>query len=207
MVAIPIGPVGLLLIQRSLKIGSLAGLASGLGAALADGLFGLLAALGLAALIDQLEAYRHFIRPLGSIVLMIVGIYFQFQEPPSLEAEEVLSVRYLHHYLWDSLSTFFLTLLNPMTIIAFAALFAGSDLIPEDPKKIQFAEVALGVFSGSLLWWTLLVVMARPLKRALSPLRIHRILQGIGGVLIGLAVLSLAPRLATVLDRIRALLT
>jgi threonine/homoserine/homoserine lactone efflux protein len=207
MVAIPVGPVGLLIIQRSLKVGSLAGVASGLGAALADGLFGFLAAVGLATLIGELEASRQFVRPLGSLVLMVVGVYFFFQKPPPLETEEVLSVRYLHHYLWDLLSTFFLTLLNPLTIIAFAALFIGSDLIPEDPRKIQYLEVAGGIFSGSLLWWLLLVFLASPVKKALSSKVVHRIFQGIGLTLFGLALLSFIPRLGTMIDKLRLLMS
>lgn len=204
MVAIPVGPVALLIVQRSLTIGHLAGLASSFGAALADGLFGLLAALGLAVLFGELEAYRHFLRPGGSLVLLIVGIYFYFRKPPRLVTEEVLSTRYLHHYLWDSLSTFFLTLMNPITIIAFAALFVGSDLIPEEPHRIHYAEVALGVLFGSLLWWLLLVVLAQPVKRWLKPLVVHRVFQVIGCILVGLAALSFVPRIGTVIDRLRA---
>lgn len=206
MVAIPIGPVGFLIIQRSIKVGSLAGVASGLGAALADGLFGFLAAIGLAALIGALEFSRHLVRPLGSLVLMIVGIYFFFQKPPPLETEEVLATRYLHRYLWDLLSSFLLTLLNPMTIIAFAALFVGSDLIPEDPRKIQYLEIAAGIFTGSLLWWLALVILARPVKKMLSSLVVHRIFQGIGLALFSLALISFIPRLGTVIDKVRDLI-
>jgi threonine/homoserine/homoserine lactone efflux protein len=204
MVAIPIGPVGFLIIQRSLKIGSLAGIASSLGAALADGLFGLLAAMGLVALIGEMDQSRHLIRPLGSLILLIVGVYFFFQKPPPLEAEEVLSNRYLHHYLWDLLSTFFLTLLNPITIIAFAALFVGSDLIPEDPGKIQYLEISTGILIGSLFWWLLLVFLARPVKKMLSSLLVHRIFQGIGVVLMSLAMISFIPRLGTLIDKFRS---
>lgn len=205
MVAIPVGPVALLIIQRSIKVGSLAGFASGLGAALADGLFGLLAAIGLVTLFGGLEESRPFVRPLGSLVLMLVGVYFFFQKPPSLEAEEILSPRYLHHYLWDLISSFILTLMNPTTIVAFAALFAGSDLIPEDVGKIQYLEVATGVLIGSLLWWLLLVVLARPLKRRLSPLMEHRILQVVGMVLMSLALVSFLPRVGSVIDKLRVL--
>ena len=63
MVAIPVGPVGLLVIQRSLSIGHIAGIATGLGAALADALLGFLAALGMVKLIGELDAGRHFLRP------------------------------------------------------------------------------------------------------------------------------------------------
>ncbi len=202
MVAIPVGPVGLLIIQRSIAVGFLRGFMSGLGAALADGLFGFLAALGLVALVEQLEASRHIIRPFGSLILLLVGIYFYFHKPKRLETDEVLTSRYLHQHIWDLLSTFFLTLMNPLTVIAFAALFAGSDLIPEDPKKIQYVEIALGVFTGSLAWWLLLVVAATPLKKRLSIIVEKRIHQVIGLVLATLAVLSFVPRFSSVMGKV-----
>lgn len=194
MIAIPVGPVALLIIQRTLSVGPLRGLMSGLGAAVADGLFGLLAALGLAALIEQLEQTRGFVRPLGSLILISVGLFFFFRKPPALEPKEVLSSTYLRHYLWDVVSTFFLTLTNPLTIIAFAAIFAGSDLIPEDPRKIQYVGVAAGIFTGSMSWWMILVLLAHPVKRHLSSQVVHRVFQGVGLVLITLAVVSFVPR-------------
>ncbi len=207
MVAIPVGPVAFLILQRSLSVGQLAGIASGLGAALADALLGLLAALGLVALLEQLESYHHFLRPVGSIVLLIVGVYFYFRKPPHLETAEVLSQRFLHHYLWDALSVFFVTLLNPLTIIAFTALFVGSDLIPEERRHIQYVEIALGVFSGSFFWWTTMACLAQSVKKRLSPLFVHRLFQGIGVVLISLALFSLLPRLTMVIERFKGFLS
>ena len=206
MVAIPVGPVGILLIQRSISVGSLAGIFTGLGAALADAVFGYLAALGLVALVAQLEVGKHFWRPLGSLALIIVAAYFIFQKPPKLEAEEVLTGGYQRRYWWDLVSAFFLTLLNPTTIIAFAALFAGSDLIPEDPRRIQYIEIALGILGGSMAWWLLLVSIARPVKKKMSPHKVHLVMQAIGGVLLTLALLSLIPRVGGVVDKIRVLI-
>lgn len=206
MVAIPVGPVAVLLVQRSLSVGSLAGLFTGLGAALADAFFGYMAALGLVALVEQLEVGSVFWRPLGSLALIIVALHFIFQKPPKLEAEEVLSRGYQRRYWWDLVSSFFLTLINPTTIIAFAALFAGSDLIPEDPKRIQYFEIAAGIFSGSLIWWIILVAIAKPVKRMMSPEKVHRMMQAIGGVLISLALLSLVPRVGDVIDKVQRLI-
>jgi len=206
MVAIPVGPVGLLLVQRSIKINHIAGAATGLGAALADAVFGFLAALGLVTLIGELEAGRHFMRPLGSLALMIVGIHFYFQKPPALEAKEVLAVPYQRRYWWDIISAFFLTLLNPTTIIAFAALFAGSDLIPEDPSEIQYFEISAGIFTGSLVWWMFLVAIAEPVKRKLNPHSVHRFLQVLGVVLVVLALITFIPRLGPMIDNVRKLI-
>lgn len=206
MVAIPIGPVGLLIIQRSIKLGSPRGIISGLGAALADGLFGFLAAAGLAALIGQMESMRPLFRPLGSLVLMIVGIYFFFQKPRPLETREVLSTSYLHYYLWDLLSTFLLTLMNPATVIAFAALFAGSELISIESTRMEYLEITVGVFAGSFLWWLILVIAAKPLKTRLSVQVEHRIHQVVGSVLMVLAIVSFATRAGTAIDKLEALM-
>lgn len=206
MVAIPVGPVGLLLVQRSLSIGPLAGIATGIGAALADSLFGMLAALGLVKLINQLDAGRHLIAPLGSLALLVVGIHFYFQKPPVLEAKEVLTGPYQRRYWWDAISSFFLTLLNPTTIIAFAALFAGSGLIPEDPRKIQYFEIAAGIGAGSFVWWMILVAIAEPVKRRLNPKSVHRFLQGLGIVLVVLALVTFIPRIGHVIGKVKELI-
>ncbi len=207
VVVIPVGPVALLVMQRSLNVGYLRGLASGLGAAMADGLYGLLAAIGLATLIQNLELSRHFLRPLGSLALVIIGIYFIFRKKLPIKTEEVLSSQYLRDYLWDIVSAFFLTLLNPMTIIAFAALFVGSDLIPEDPKQIDYLVVGSGVFGGSLSWWTLMAGAAQSLRRRISAGLIHHILQVIGMILIVLALVSFIPRIGTLIDKIGLLMS
>ena len=202
LVAFPVGPVAILILQRSIQVGWVAGLASGIGAALADALFGLLAGLGLSALLEQYRDSHHFVGGIGGIALILVGLKLFFQKPPKLETEEVLSERYLRHYLWDALSVFLLTLTNPMTIIAFGALFAGSDLIPLDPRKIDYLTITFGVFSGSFLWWAFWVALAQPIRRRLSLERIHRILQGIGLVLICLGGFSIVPRWRTLIDKL-----
>lgn len=206
MVAIPVGPVGLLIIQRSITMGYVRGLFSGLGAALADGVFGFLAAIGLVTLIENYAGSKHFIRPLGGLVLAIVGIVFILKKKREVKAEEVLTANFANRYIWDLLSTFFLTLMNPMTIIAFGALFAGADLIPVDVRKIQYLEISLGVFTGSLLWWMLLVVLATPLKNKMSATVEQRIQQVIGGILLTLAIFSVVPRFSSFIDRVQHLL-
>lgn len=203
MVAIPVGPVGLLLIQRSLSIGHLAGLFTGLGAALADGLFGFLAAVGLVALLGELDSSRHFLRPLGSLALMIVGVHFFFQKPPKLAAHEVLTGRFQKRFWWDAISGFFLTLMNPTTIIAFVVIFAGSDLIPENPGRESYLEIAGGIFIGSLVWWSILVGIAEPVKRRLNPHSVHRFLQVLGVALVVLALFTFLPRVGTVIENVR----
>jgi len=202
LVAVPVGPIAFLILQRSLQIGWGAGFMSGVGAAAADALFALVVSLGLSVLLEQLRDSRHLVGGLGSIALILVGLKFIFQKPPALETEEVLSERYLHHYLWDAGSVFLLTLTNPMTVIAFAALFAGSNLIPLDPRRIDYVVISSGVLLGSFLWWVVLVFLAQPIRRNLSAVRIHQALEVIGIILVILGAVQLNPRVGLLIDKI-----
>lgn len=192
IVALPVGPVAILILQRSLSLGTLAGIASGLGASTADALFAWFASMGLVALTTGVQTGHFWIRPVGGLVVIILGIHFYFKKPPPLKTDEVLTPRYLHHYTWDAFSTFLLTLTNPMTVFAFAALFTGSNLIPIDPRKIFFFEISAGIFCGSLTWWSLLTTLSNPIKRFISPQKIHRVMQGLALLLIGLGSFTIA---------------
>ena len=191
IIAIPVGPIAILIFKRSLGIGYLAGLASGIGAALADALFALMASIGVLALTGWIEESIVWFRPIGGIFLIFLGIHFFFKKSPALQTDEVLTPRYLHHYPWEVVSTFLLTLTNPLTIFAFVALFTGVHLIPLSPTKVHHFEVTLGVFCGSLLWWCLIVLLSHPIKRVISPQRIHHLMQVLAVVLIALGVMAI----------------
>lgn len=201
LVAFPVGPIAALILQRSLQVGFWAGFASGIGAAFADALFAFLAGLGLSALVQEVSVSHQWIRVIGALVLVILGLRLFFQKPPSLQTDEILSDRYLHHYLWDALSVFLLTLTNPMTIIAFGALFAGSHLIPFEARELDFIVVTSGVWAGSFIWWLALTFLAQPIKKGLSARRLHRLLQAIGVLLIGLGIVSGGPLVGSLIDK------
>jgi threonine/homoserine/homoserine lactone efflux protein len=188
IVAIPVGPIAILIFRRSIDVGYRAGVASGIGAALADGLFAFLATLGVAVLAEGIEEAIVWVRPIGGVILIILGAHFFFKKSPQLKTEEVLTERYLHHYTWDAFSTFLLTLTNPMTVLAFAALFAGISLIPEDPRNILYLEITMGVFFGSLLWWLMIVLLSHQIKQVISAHTIHRLMQILALILVGLGI-------------------
>ncbi len=201
MLAIPIGPIAMLILQRSLQVGWLAGLSSGLGAAGADAILAFLAALGLSALMENLTLSRHLIRPIGALLLIGMGLSFIFRSPPKLEPKEVLATRYLQHYLWDALTSFLLTIMNPLTLMAYAAVLTGTNLIPLETKKMHYAAISSGFFFGSLTWWTLLVFLAEQIRPLFSPKVLHKIFVGLGIVLIALACFSVSGRLAPLIEK------
>lgn len=153
-IAAPVGPIGLLCIRRTLSDGRLAGLVTGLGAASADAVYGALAALGLTAITTWLVSSRSWLGAVGGAVLIIIGIRAFMARPPEQGTEPD---RASLAGMW--VATFGLTLTNPMTILSFAAVFAGLGLGAVGGTGRQAAPAAMmigGVFSGSALWWLLL---------------------------------------------------
>jgi threonine/homoserine/homoserine lactone efflux protein len=149
-IAAPVGPIGVLCIRRSLAGGSLVGLVTGLGAASADALYGCIAGFGLTAISRFLIGQEFWLSLLGGGFLSYLGIRTFGSRPAEKTSQEKtcdLPAAYL--------STLFLTLTNPMTILSFMAVFAGLGL-GERPDYFNASALVTGVFIGSALWWFLL---------------------------------------------------
>lgn len=150
-IAAPVGPIGVLCIRRTLAQGRAVGLASGLGAASADAIYGLIAALGLTALSSLLLESRGWLSLLGGVFLCYLGVR-TFLTAPAGQAAAARAGGLTGAYA----STFFLTIANPMTILAFAAMFAGAGVGSVAASEGAAAWLVAGVFLGSALWWFLL---------------------------------------------------
>jgi threonine/homoserine/homoserine lactone efflux protein len=151
-IAAPVGPIGILCIRRSLTLGRMAGLLTGLGAATADGFYGGVAAFGLTFLADLLVSQAFWLRVIGGLFLCYLGVK-TFLAKPAEEKATGLEMR--RTYLSLYASTVLLTLTNPMTILMFVGVFAGSGLATGRNYAIATLLVT-GVFLGSALWWFLL---------------------------------------------------
>ena len=152
-IAATVGPMSILCIQRTLNRGQLYGLVSGLGIATADGVYGSIAAFGLTLITNFLINEQIWIRLIGGLFLMYLGIKTILSKPP--ERAAVLNAK-TTGYLGAYTSTFLLTLTNPLTILSFAAIFAGIGVGSASKSLFSAIAVVLGVFSGSTLWWIIL---------------------------------------------------
>ena len=150
-IAAPVGPIGVLCIRRTLAEGRAHGFASGLGAATADAIYGCIAGFGLTFISNILVDQQTWLRLIGGAFLCYLGIK-TFLSRPAEEAPSAKGNGIAGAYA----STFLLTLTNPMTILAFAAVFAGLGLASANAGGGSAALLILGVFSGSVLWWFLL---------------------------------------------------
>lgn len=148
-IAAPVGPIGILCIRRTLHGGMLSGMASGLGAATADALYGLIAAFSITAVSSLLLEHSHWLRLCGGLFLLYMGGSIFRSQPAGVSTATTEGVG-------DWGSAFFLTLTNPLTILSFAAVFAGFG-VGDNPGNYGSAGMMVGgVFSGSLLWWGVL---------------------------------------------------
>ncbi len=148
--AVPLGPIGIMCIRRTLTEGRLRGLIIGLGAATADLIYGCIAAFGLTIISDTLVSQRIWIRLIGGILLLYLGIRIFRKIPADLKIQTENS-----GILRTYLTAFFITLTNPLTIFAFLAVFAALGL-GSDLGNFSASALVAGVFLGSSLWFLLL---------------------------------------------------
>jgi threonine/homoserine/homoserine lactone efflux protein len=152
-IAAPVGPIGVLCMRRTLVKGRVAGFVSGLGAASADAIYGCVAAFGLTFVSHALVSQQLWLRLIGGAFLCWLGVR-TFITRPSDEIGRTGGVGILGAFA----STFLLTLANPMTIVSFAAVFAGLGLATTTAGE-NFTSATLlvsGVFLGSTTWWLIL---------------------------------------------------
>ncbi len=172
-VAAPVGPIGVLCINRTLKYNLKAGVASGIGAAVADAIYGCIAGFGLVSISSFLLDYEAIIRLLGGGFLIYLGIKSWRSKPNINPAQD------LANNIWkDFLSTFLLTLTNPATIMSFIAIFAGFGIVDENANYLSALSLVSGVFIGSLLWWLSLCSVIQVIRHKISnkvALRINQV--------------------------------
>ena len=150
-IAAPVGPIGVLCIRRTLAEGRASGLVSGLGAATADAIYGCIAGFGLTFISSILISQQGWLRLIGGGFLCYLGLK-TFLAKPAEQAASAGGNGLGGAYA----STFFLTLTNPMTILSFAAVFAGLGVASASGNYVSAGALVLGVFMGSALWWLIL---------------------------------------------------
>ncbi len=159
----PMGPVGVLCIQRTLNKGRAYGLVTGVGAASSDILYALLTGYGLSLLYDVItnQTTIYWMQLIGAVIMFIFGVHTYRTNP-------VQNTRNVSHnkssLLRNGVTGFFITLANPMIIMLFLALFTPFDFVmTEKPMLYQFLGY-LSIFSGAMLWWLFITSVVNKLR-------------------------------------------
>ena len=185
-IAAPVGPIGVLCIRRTLAQGTAAGFVSGLGAATADALYGCVAGFGLTFISGLLVQQQVWFRLVGGLFLCYLGARAFLAEPAQEPAEDRKG-----SLLKAYASTLFLTLTNPMTILSFAAIFAGLGLASAAQCYASAVVMVAGVFAGSALWWLTLSGGVSFFRKRFSLTVLHWVNRISGIVITGFGVFSL----------------
>jgi len=206
--SIPVGPINILCIQRTLAEGRRAGLISGLGAATSDAIYGIIAMVGLSLVSGYIAEHTVALRVIAGVALLLLGAKSLYD---GYWGQVVCSSRgRRRHWIrtWAShagayLSTFVLTMTNPATLLALAAIFAALGLARRNLSHYDIFGLCTGVFIGATLWWCTVVLVVWWVRRFFRPERLMSV-NKVSGVILticGLAVLLsplfLPPRSAS----------
>ena len=189
-IAAPVGPIGILCIRRTLAEGRAAGFFSGLGAATADAIYGCIAGFGLTFISQFLVDQQNWLRIIGGIFLLYLGNKI-FLAKGSEETAQSTENGLINAYF----STFFLTLTNPMTIISFAAIFAGLGIVNTSGNYNSAMLLVLGVFIGSMAWWLLLSGGAGILQKKINANGLAWINRISGAIITGFGIIAITSLL------------
>ena len=176
--AVPVGPISLLCIQRAIEHGRLHGIVSGLGVATADSLYAAVAVLGLTVISGIILAQQVFFRSVAGIVLIAVGIKV-FLSVPAEPAEADRHISFTKDYL----SLLAIALANPLTILFFIIVLPGFGIVLGGTSLSTSLEFILGIFTGSVAWWIILCGAVGSVRSQLS-IRNLRHINRISGILI-----------------------
>ncbi|MDO7787261.1 LysE family translocator [Desulforamulus aquiferis] len=176
-IAAPVGPIGLLCVNRSLSGGWLRGFISGIGAACADAIYGCIGGFGLTAITSFLTSNKYWLQTFGGMFLLYLGVNAYKTAPVKQN-----NIGHTGSLVSSFLSVFALTLSNPMTILGFTAIFAAFGL-GNGGDIFSTLQLVLGVFIGSALWWLFLSSLAAYFKDRLNDKKLE-LINKIAGIII-----------------------
>lgn len=180
-ISVPLGPIGMLCIQRTLNRGQRYGIATGLGATASDLVYTIITLFFLSFVLDFIEQHRFVIQLIGSIVVAFFG-YYIFNSNPSTHPRPNEPLK--HSLFGDFMTSFGLTLSNPLVLFVLIALFARFEFIGNNTTLFVTIVGISSIFCGALLWWNLLTFLVSRFKNKLNFRELKLINQITGSIII-----------------------
>ena len=191
MLAAPVGPVGVLCVQRTLSEGRLHGILSGLGAAFGDAIYGAIAAFGISAIELWIVDHQIALRTAGGIILLLLAAKTLIVTTRRSSESRVGEVR-TESLLQDFISTFLLAITNPITMLTFAGLFVTLGVTDAGESIGNASLLVAGVFTGSAMWWFALSFSANLARPYLDGVYQKWVSRVSAAILVGFGVYALA---------------
>ena len=186
LISAPMGPIGMLVIQRTLSKGRWPAFFTGLGASLSDLAYCLLTGFCLSIITDFIDTHQFIIQITGSIVLAVFGIYL-FRKNPT-RALKAAGANYAPTYWSDVVTGFLLTFSNPLILFFIIGLFAQFTFIQPEYAVHHYIVAFASIFAGAVLWWYGITLLVGHLGRRINVRSLKLINRLIGLLLCGLAV-------------------
>ena len=186
LVSAPMGPIGLLCVQRTLNKGRWHGFFSGLGAACSDIFYALLTCLGMGIVIDFIQSNQEILQVVGGILMLAFGIYI-YRSNPSKNLHRPPTAP--KNYFQDALTAFGLTLSNPVVIFIFIALFARFNFLAEG-KTFSILLGITGIAAGAICWWFLITFLVNKVRNNFNVRGLWIMNRIVGVVIIAIAVVG-----------------
>jgi threonine/homoserine/homoserine lactone efflux protein len=176
--AVPVGPISLICIHRTVANGRLHGIVSGLGVATADSFYAAVVFFGLTAISGLIIGHQSLFRMMAGIVFIVIGIRVFLSIPA-----EVCPGDGQEPYLRDYLSLLAIAVANPLTLIFFITILPGFGVVVQGTGFIAALPFVAGVFLGSVVWWIILCGSVGSVRSRLSTGNLRRI-NRVSGILI-----------------------
>ena len=189
LASIPLGPIGLLCIQRTLQKGRLAGFVSGLGAATSDALYAIIAGFSLSYIVVFIEKQLFWLQLFGAVILITLGIKI-FQSNPAVQLRKQRQGK--TSLLQDYVSTFLWTISNPLAVFIFMAFFASFRAVDPSAGIIGQLLLIFGVFIGASCWWLILTSIVGFFRKVVNLRRLFWINKIAGLSIIILVIIALS---------------
>ncbi len=156
LASIPLGPIGIICIQRTINKGKLSGFLSGMGAASADTVFAAIAGFSLSFIISFIQEQQVLFQAVGGLIVFGLGIKIFYTNPVKQLRRHK---RKQNNLLEDYLSVLLVTITNPLAVFLFIALFASLGVVVEGENILLSLVATSGVFIGAILWWYILTTL------------------------------------------------
>jgi len=196
-VSVPLGPIGVLIVQRTVNKNRYSGFFSGMGASISDTLYAILAGFGVSYILDFINEHVLIFHIIGGLVILLLGVHIFFKNP----RQDLNKYRTKgNSYLQDMFSTFLITFPNPMVVFVFLAVFAGSGVVFQLDQPSQAFFMILGVFTGANIWWFSLTSIINAFRHRFNLRVIWWFNKISGGVLMLLVIISF---ILTILEQVK----
>ena len=188
LIALPIGPVNLLGLQRAVERGFFGGMAMGLGIMIGDGLIALGAAMGVNALSGAIKEYRTVIQVIGGLALMVAAAKLYFARPDFATPADSEAAT-LYDFIWDIPQGFLLTITNPGAVLGLVAIFGGVSSFVEVDSYIDVFTMVAAIMGGSFVYWLVVSRLISSIRHTFDAARLVSINQIAGLILFGFGLL------------------